>query len=401
MRLAKLATIWDGTLNALLLEVGPETEHYFSGYLYIKAAAAKIARLDPSLARPTTILPLLVRLICDHPVLEKPSFQPITAREVIEPVLRSVQDLTERDVRLISEMLRRDDVAENFDNWDIHAQLAAPQDHPPIMHTEQDPIFKDMLNNRLFQDLRGATSVHLVSWTAGVPADLTFTGGEAKLALSDVSHDTSVRILCYSCMRSVSSALDERSKDALKKFEDMFLSSLVRAHREKLTVAVGSYVTLTKGSAGMVIWVGDKLAGIIPLSLLDNRLDPMEVYVATAGLQLSPVFRSRFAHALRPTDTQAVARGETNDAIMLSLVTNPLWRPVALHCGLGCLLTSRLKPTLEEWCRRSLQPGGPYQLAGEVSAVLSAIFDRPALGAGDFADLLPDLSSLAKLLGVN
>jgi hypothetical protein len=151
----------------------------------------------------------------------------------------------------------------------------------------------------------------------------------------------------------------------------------------------------------MVLWVENELSAIIPLSLLDNRLDPDEVSVAVDGLKLSPVFRRQFAHALRSTDTQAIARGEANDAIMSALVSDPMWRTIALRCGLASILASPLQPALREWCYHSLHPQGSGQLAAGVRSALATVFDRPALGAGQFDDMVPNLVPLRNFLEPN
>ena len=60
-------------LAQLLVDVPVQTdEHaYFSGYLYVKALAARLGALCPALARPARMLPLLIRLLCDHPSIAR------------------------------------------------------------------------------------------------------------------------------------------------------------------------------------------------------------------------------------------------------------------------------------------------------------------------------------------
>ena len=46
-----------------------ETTHYFVGYLWIKTIAAILARADARFSRSTVILPFLIKLLCDHPIV--------------------------------------------------------------------------------------------------------------------------------------------------------------------------------------------------------------------------------------------------------------------------------------------------------------------------------------------
>lgn len=409
IRNAQLAAIWGlsagpsriGLLSALLLDDDAETEHYFAGYLFVKAIAARFGRLDCRLADPATFLPLLVRLTCDHPILEAACFEPMSCHQVIEPVLRYVQEISRDDLSRILRMLEREDVRTNFDNWDIHTQLAAPDDAAPILHTQDNVICSGMLANQMFSELRAATSVHLTSWIAGTPRARDFQNAEAVIQISSNGHDTTVRIACHSALNAFSSGIDAKSREALERFETMFHAQLARATQRKLDVAVGSYVTLTRGSAGMALWVKERLAAIIPLSLLDSRLDETETWVALEGLKMSPTFRRNFAEVLRSSDAlrasnrQADARSEAADMMMARLVSDPTWGTIALRCRLAGLLPLPLASSIRDWCCCALSPGGDPVFPAEVSAVLSTIFDRPGGTTSHFEELVPDLRALA------
>jgi hypothetical protein len=399
LRLARITTIWEGTLAALLLDDSPHTEHYFAGYMYIKALAAKLAGIAPELKQPATMLPLLVRLICDHPVIEQLATESIlTPPNILDPILRFLHDLSEDSINRIARMLRHKEFRMAFDNWDIHAQLREADDGRVIKHANKNPLFEGMLENSLFAEFRGATSVHLTSWTSGIPVDLKFVDGYMSVQLIDGEQEISTHILYYSCLNAVLKKLDNRSTEALQKFEAYFHSRLAAACQSKVPIALGSYVTLTRGGAGMVLWVGDELAGVVPLSVLDNRLDPTEVNIAMDGLKLSPVFRQRFAHALSSSDSQASARAEADDAIMAAIISDRSWRTITLRGRLVAPLPLRLRGSLREWCGRALHPGAECHLDADADAALSSILDRPSLGGGPFSDLLPDLTPLDRFI---
>jgi hypothetical protein len=408
IRNAQLAAIWGlsagssriGILSALLLDDDAETEHYFAGYLFVKAIAARFSRLDSRLADPATFLPLLVRLTCDHPILETACFEPMSCQQIIGPPLRFVQDISQDDLHRILRMLEREDVRENFDNWDIHAQLAAANEETVILHTQDNVIFRGMLTNGMFSNLRAATSVHLTSWTTGTIRALDFRDAEAIVQILRDGHDVTVRIMRYGAINAFS-AIDARSREALHRFEGMFHGQLAWAMQKKLDITVGSYVTLTRGSAGMALWVKERLAAIIPLSLLDSRLDGTETHVALDGLKVSPTFRRKFAEGLRSSDTlrasnrQADARSQAADIMMAALVSDSTWATIALRCRLTGMLPCSLVPSIRDWCSGALSPGGAPAFPSEVSIELSTIFDRPGVGGCQFNELVPDLLPLA------
>jgi hypothetical protein len=400
---ARLTVIWDGILSALLIDNVPGTIHYRAGYLYLKGVAAKITRLAPTLSKSTTMLPLLVRLFCDHPIVERALNEPLSASQIAEALHDTVANLDEPTLKRIEEMLKWPEVIERFDNWDIHAQIQAPDGAPGIFHSDADPIFERFRQDpEVFLRFRGATDAHLTSWAAGLPKSVEYRDGHYLVELTDGSREVTAKIMVHSAFNLFRRNMTDKSLQTLESFEQLAYSHLERAGEQKLPIAVGSYVTLTKGTVGTVLWVDNVLCGVIPLKLVDNELDPDEVQVAMTGNRLSPAFRQQLVRKLEcdDDDTLGGAIREASELFFAKLISDPRKSEIGLYSGLSLLLlTSVLREAFDDWCRKTLSPGGPPDLDPSVITALSQIFDRPGVGSGSFDEPLPDLRNLQPIIG--
>ncbi|MEW6339108.1 MAG: hypothetical protein RXR20_19655 [Paraburkholderia sp.] len=408
LRGAKLMAVSDGLLTELFVRKIGETAHYFIGYLYVKAVAAHIARFAPELGAPSTLLPLLIRLICDHPAIERAVDGKLKAEDILGAVHSSLRGLTCAHVEMLDRMLRNEWLRANFDNWDIHAQLQAGETAQFILHSESNPLFPhndhhDDLDNAqetlsTYVVLRASTSVHLTSWTSGTLIEAVDEGTHVRFRLAGGVGDRptrDVKLILYSRVETVCKGLGE---DAFAKLEALDESVLEHARQAAAgsRITVGNYLTLTKGIHGTALWVDGKIKNVIPFSLLENQVDIEEFDITTTGLMLSPDYRLAVARSLRVSDVQNAARGYANEFLLEALVSNPEHQLVARSGRLNPFLTSASRAALADWCAH------PYfhldgRLDADVVDRLTEIFDRPHFGGGSFNELLPDLTTITAL----
>lgn len=409
LRRAKLMAVSDGLLTELFVRKISETAHYFIGYLYVKAVAAHIARLVPRLGHPSTLLPLLIRLICDHPVIEQAVDGKLKAEDAIEAIHASLRGLTRAHVEMIDRMLDIEPVRANFDNWDIHAQLKAGESQQLILHSENNPLFphndhhddldKELDTRLTYLTLRASTSVHLTNWTSGTLVEVVDEGKQVRFRLVDNVGELPTRdalLILYSRVESVRSRLDEAVCAKLEILDENILRHARQAAASGSRITVGNYLTLTKGVHGTAFWVDGKIKEVIPFSLLENQVDVEEFEIAVTGLLLAPDYRLTIARGLRVSDVQNAARGYANEFLLKTLMSNPEHQLVARSGRLNPFLPSAARTALADWCAHPyFHPGG--RLDHGIVDRLTSVFDRPHFGGGSFNDLLPDFGTITHL----
>jgi hypothetical protein len=393
MRFAREMAISSGILSDLFVVPNPATAHYFAGYLYVKAVAAKIARVAPSLDDASTLLPLLVRLICDHPVIELMLQRNLNVDDAIAAIHASLRDLTSARIETIAKMLEVRQFRDDFDNWDIHAQLArGGASAAPVLHSDANPLFAGMEESHEYRLLRWACNVYSTYWTSGKLAACSDDGGELTLRLAGASGEWTASIWMKSRLVAFQRDMTDEFLALHAHFDDALREIVRQAAASRAVVTIANYLTLTKGVQGTAVWVNGQLRIVIPSSLVDNRLDETEMELAVAGLALAPDERLDFAQRLRRSDTQSVARSRASELLMQALVSDPVWRAIALECRLtGVLVAQPARDALVAWCERAVYVGRADPI---VTASLTPIFDRLHFGGGPFSDLLPNVTPI-------
>jgi hypothetical protein len=113
-----------GLLRLLFCDTGhPEHSYYLVGYLWIRAAAELIARHCARLGRPAIMLPLLIKLLCDHPIIEDASLGKVSASEIIAAIRDSIFSLTSQSLERVDVALDDEALAKLFEHWKLHGFL--------------------------------------------------------------------------------------------------------------------------------------------------------------------------------------------------------------------------------------------------------------------------------------
>ena len=103
------ARLYDGGyLEALFLApaIAPTEHAYLSGYLCVKSVAAYLRALCPEAAHPSFLLPLLIRLFCDHPYIVKSQLEDVAPAEILAAIQKSIFSLRRETIKRLFEWVR-------------------------------------------------------------------------------------------------------------------------------------------------------------------------------------------------------------------------------------------------------------------------------------------------------
>jgi hypothetical protein len=109
----------------LFLETSDDsTLHYFHGYLYVKAIAAWIGRRSALARDPAWFLPLAIKLLFDHPIIERAFVEDLSPREILEAIHASITEITPKQWTNLDALLSDPGNRALFDHWDPYQQFA-------------------------------------------------------------------------------------------------------------------------------------------------------------------------------------------------------------------------------------------------------------------------------------
>jgi hypothetical protein len=156
-------------LAQLLLDVPVQTdEHaYFSGYLYIKALAARLGALCPALARPARMLPLLIRLLCDHPSIARSQTAGSGTDGILSAVHQTAVSLDHSVLNKIANWVERGDpreVGRRFDFLDIEGSRSSTN---LVFYEDDRRDLRELVSDDLVSSMnlfRAAGSFYLPAW---------------------------------------------------------------------------------------------------------------------------------------------------------------------------------------------------------------------------------------------
>jgi len=383
-------------LAQLLLEpsVRPEENAYFTGYLYVKALAAQLGALCPALAPPARMLPLLIRILCDHPAIVQSQRADCSTEELLGAVHDTAVSLDSSVLRKIATWVEQGDPQEvvwRFDYLDIAktrnaGDLVFREDNRPELH---EFISDDIIPSLNF--LKSAGSFYLPVWKSGVLQSID----ESSLTLRQDSEDVRYVLL---------SAVDfERMKqggpgvELARRMREAMLDVLRKAIGAQVTVAL--YIDIASGDPGMVFWVEDEFAFASPYSLsqLGRGADAVKRFSENLGrgLSLSPGLRSRFGTAVRSSAVLQRAAVDASRWHLAKLISSPGECDRVLQHKLAAIGNGRFSSELYDWC----VPPVPLQIERMPEPIASAadrIFDFPGFTGTParlrLADLIPAFS---------
>jgi hypothetical protein len=231
-----------GLLRALFLDGRIDETIYFAGYLYIKAIAALFARQHPIFRDPGTLLPLLIRIICDHPIFERATTHTLTATDIVAQLHAMLLSVVSSGYKQIAQMLEVPLVREQFDNWDIYTTLQTATGVPAFHGVNnRSPLWKDKLGDPWMSRFRSATSVHLPSWVC----DDIVNFDDHKLTLRTIDGDRNLsmpRLAPAYVNSGLSSSIYLKTFDYL---QTLFRTQIQQAFEQRKAITIANYMLLT------------------------------------------------------------------------------------------------------------------------------------------------------------
>jgi hypothetical protein len=340
------------------------------------------------------MLPLLIRILCDHPVIARSQRAEYTVEELLGAVHDTAVSLDSSLLHKIANWVEHRDPREvvwRFDYLDIAetrnaGDLVFYEDDRPDLH---EFVSADMI--RSLNLLKSAGSFYLPVWKSGVLQSID----EGSLTLRQDSEDVKYVLL---------SAVDfERMKqggpgvELARRMREAMLDVLRKAIGREVTVAL--YIDMASGDPGMVFWVDNEFAFASPYSLHQFGLgaDALKQFSENLGrgLSLSPKVRSRFGTAIRSSAVLQRAAVDASRWHLAKLISSPGECDRVLQHKLAAIENGRFSSEMYDWC----VPPIPLQIERmpePIAIAADRVFDFPGFNGTPerprLADLIPAFS---------
>jgi hypothetical protein len=393
----------DGLLRLLFAEQNsPETSPYLIGYLWIKTAVAHIRRINPALSRPTIVLPLLIKLLCDHPVIAEVWKERAGKDAIISSLRDSVLSLDQAALARIAIALNDKEALGTFELWDLHGFLADESlSAPKLVEDSIRPFFfKGDEPDELETQLRCGASIHFPSRATGVLVDIKHSGQNLELEIeTDTGERISAHLMPVRALWSLYAELDhyrpliEEHLQKAETLEDYFWKQMRDWQGERVTIA--QYLGLSQPPLpGIVVWHDNGRMVQLPYEPHWYQYKD-HIFLTREGLKISIDEKKRFATALSKTPVvTSLARQGTID-LLSQLVSNERTRKCIIGKRLGGVLSPAAREALENWVSFPLFPPEEWSLEEPAVSELSAHFDMPEFPTVrfqfKFTELLPPL----------
>jgi hypothetical protein len=383
-------------LAQLLIEptVRPEERAYFTGYLYVKALAAQLGGLCPALAPPARMLPLLIRILCDHPVIARSQRTECSTEELLGAVHDTAVSLDSSLLHKIAKWVEQSDPQEvvwRFDYLDIAKSRNAGD---LVFDGDDRPDLHEFVSNDIIPSLnllKTAGSFYLPVWKSGVLQSID----ESSLTLRQNSEDVK-----YVLLSAVDFERMKRGGPGIKlahRVREAMLDILRKAIGREVTVAL--YIDMASGDPGMAFWVDDEYAFASPYSLLQfgRGADAVKQFSDNLrrGLSLSPAVRSKFGKAIRSSAALGRAAVDASRWHLAKLISSPSECDRVLEHKLAAVENGRFSSEMYE-CWVPPVPLQIERMPEPVAIAADRIFDFPGFIGGAakprLADLIPAFS---------
>jgi hypothetical protein len=382
--------------------------HYFSGYLYVKAAIALIGRRCPSLATPAVALPLLNRLWADHPAIDDLAAGRMDIAGFIAALHGAASGTTAEAWQGIRSMLEADpSLGGGFDRWRLYEQIASGRFDTPLLRAPKPPVVTGVSDafRTVLAQVTASSEVHVLACTMGRlhPPDNNgdFCIGEER---------SPIKLLPLKAFwRATADFAPERK--LIERHRDKALA-MERKLRDKLRAAVGKHVTLAdivtltgEYSCCVALWIeGEKGSAFVPytMSVLDRHATS-EFRLLRDGTAISLKERLEFSRSLTMSPTQLAARSVASDLLLEHLVSNPRGRELLRQHRLGGAAALTERREIMHWLRPNPGRQGNWILEVAPDGKLARTFDFPGFVVGNgeteirFADLLPPLPAVSRV----
>jgi hypothetical protein len=392
----------DGLLRLLFAEPNsPETSPYLVGYLWIKTAVAHIRRINPALARPTIALPLLIKLLCDHPVIAEVWKERAGKDAIISGLLDSVLSLDQPALARIAAALKDEEALSTFELWDLHGFIADKNLSTPKLVEDTRPFFEGDEPDELVTQLRCGASLHFPSRATGLLVDVKHRDQDLDdLELeTDTGERISVHLMRVRTIWRLYAGLDHYQpliREHLHKAETLeqyFWNLMGEWKGSRVTIA--QYWGIAQPPMpGIVVWHDDGRMVQLPYEPHWYHYKD-HIFLTREGLKVSIDEKKRFAMSLAKTPAvTSLARQATAD-LLSHLVSGERARRSIIEKRLGGVLGPAAREALENWVSFPLFPPEVWSLEEPAVSELSAHFDMPGFPTirrhFDFTELLPPL----------
>jgi hypothetical protein len=403
-----------GLPDSLFLDATmPSLGFYFVGYLYIKAIQAHWSRLCPEMTDSAMFLPVVVRVICDHPLIEDFLGKKSYSINIIDRIHERLSTISAVELCTIAKLLRENKGWRDlFDLWDSApgltieqlAEIPSEQGRAKVVERflspgsyfggdPGDPWMNSMCR------LRGASGVFLYEWHTGIIRNST-----DKYVIMKQDNGEEFKGIFAFWGRLVDGNVTLPSEDPEADPETVLVSHLVEdleghfsrslQDNKGRRATIAHFYTITYGIPGNVLWIEGKMEAVVPYGRRAFADYDREGYMIGEGLTIGPEERTAFAEAfVDGSDLKRDALAHSRQ-LLATLVSN--------EADQARLLRDRFNPYLRragqlsafrEWLGFSLWPQSPPE--GAIKA-LDPIFDFPRFPptAGPrigFAELLPSL----------
>jgi hypothetical protein len=386
----------DRLLAQLLLEpsIQPNEHAYFTGYLYVKTLASRLGTLCPPLSPPGRMLPLLIRLLCDHPATLRSQTADHSTAELLGAVHESALSLDASLLHKIAGWIETGDPQEvvwRFDFLDLERSRKAGE---LVFHEYDRQDFRELVADDLIPMLnlfRRAGSFYLPAWKSGVLQSID----EGSFTLRHGSEDVEYRMLSAADFQRRNPG--GRARVLASRLLDSMLTRLRQAIGREVTAAL--YIDMASGDPGMVFWVDGQLAIASPYSLcaLERGGDTAKQFEENLvrGHSLAPTMRGRFGAAIRTPAVFPRAAVEASRWHLAQMISSPRGRDRVLQHKLRSIENGGFLSEMYDWCAPPLQLALP-PMPEEIAAAMDRIFDFPGFsgsqGAPRLAELMPVFS---------
>ena len=381
----------DHVLSNLLFDTAyhPTELAYLGGYLYVKALACIFSARCSRLSRPSRMLPLLIKILCDHSGFVKWRGGAMTPNELLDAIHRFALSLDVELLNKIADWVDESDPVEivgRFDFLDLEAsrhgsglKFREATDSWYVGLTEEEIV--------MLRRLRASGSFYLVAWDSGT---LTHVD-ETSIKLQTGSDKTE-----YVMLTSADFAKFNPSQINLELALGMrhhVIQNLQRSLGQQVTAAF--YIDIASGDPGMAFWRNETLLIASPysVSFLTKGDEYARQFAANLGigLALSPNHRSSFGSSIKPSDKFLAAATTATQWHLARLVSSQQLVESIMRDKLKAIDNGRHVTDFDAWC----SPKNPLAfdfVPATALAPYERAFDFPGFDRGNsltFAKLLP------------
>jgi hypothetical protein len=381
----------DHLLSNLMFDTAHHpTEHaYLVGYLYVKALARRLSALCPRLEAPARMLPLLIRILCDHSMFVDWRRGKVMANELLNAVHWSALSLDAKLLNQIANWVETGDptdVVRRFDSLDLEGSA----EKGGLVFREPTNTWYDDLNDGevvTLRHLRGSGSFYLVAWASGT---LTYVD-ENSIKLQDGSEETEYVMLTSADFAKFNPG--RANFELALGMREHVVQSLQGSLGHLVTAAL--YIDVASGDPGMAFWKDESLLIASPYSVssLTKGTNDVQQFAENLGasLALSPNLRRDFGRAIETSNTYFSAASEASRWHLAQLISSEHLQEAIIKDKLKAIDNGRHVAEFDAWC----SPQNPFHFDSVPAAALAAydrIFDFPGFGPENglkFANLLP------------